>query len=209
MGSCDASNALLWSAPWAIGESRLSGLGLGLGMGGTSKVMGLRVAPVGEGGHGSGWRLEIGTEVEGFTIGGRQCHSGRPLSVVIDIRERWECPVVLSVIVHLFHDLYLSFFTSFSLPSTQLPHLLSHFTRSRPTTRQQNTIILVQWPAIRGGLQSNSSQFYIVPGTFEDWSPIVLSLNEIPHRIKQVTLRRSLPGSQCLLFLLELEVHLS
>ena len=96
MGSCDASNALLWSAPQAMGESRLSGLGLGLGMGGTSKVMGLRVAPVGEGGHGSGWRLEIGTEVEGFTIGGRQRHSGRPLSVVIDIRERWECPAVLS-----------------------------------------------------------------------------------------------------------------
>ena len=38
----------------------------------------------------------------------------------------------------------LSFlFTSFSLPSTQLPYLLSHFTRSRATTRQLNAIILV------------------------------------------------------------------
>ena len=49
----------------------------------------------------------------------------------------------VSVITHLFHDLYLFFFTSFSIPSTQLSYLLSHFTCSRPTTRQSNTIILV------------------------------------------------------------------
>ena len=78
------------------------------------------------------------------------------------------------------------------LPSIQLPHYLSHFTRSRPMTRQSNTLILVQYGlAICGGLQSNTSRFYVVPRTFKDRSPIVLSLNELPHRIKQVTLRRS------------------
>ena len=63
--------------------------------------------------------------------------------------------------------------------------------------------------AIRGGLRNNSTGCYIVPRTFENRSPIVCFLDEIPHRIKQVTLRRSLPGSQCLFFPLELEVHLS
>ena len=112
------------------------------------------------------------------------------------------------VIAHLFHDLYFSFTLLFSVPSPQLPHLLSYFTRSRPTTRQLNTIILVQCGlAIRGGLRNYSTGCYLVPRTFEDRSPIILFLEEIPHRIKQVTLRRSLPGSQCLLFLLELEVH--
>ena len=108
-----------------------------------------------------------------------------------------------------FSQSLLSFFTSVSLPSTQLPYLLSHFTRSQPMTRQLNTIILVQYGlAIRGGLQGNLSRLYVVPRTVKDRSSIVLSLNEIPHRIKQVTLGRSLPGSQCL-FPLELEVHLS
>ena len=100
------------------------------------------------------------------------------------------------------------FYTSFSIPSIQLPHYPSHFTRSRPTTRQLNMIILVHCGlAIRGGLRNYSTGCYIVPRTFENRSPIVLSLDEIPHRIKQVTLWRGLPGSQCLLFPLELEVH--
>ena len=108
----------------------------------------------------------------------------------------------------IFFTILTLLFTSFFLPSTQLPYLLSHFTHSQSTTRQRNMIILVQeWPAIHNGLQSKSSQFYIVPRTFEDWSPIILSVDEIPHHIKQVTLGRSLPGSQCLLFSLELEVH--
>ena len=102
------------------------------------------------------------------------------------------------------------FFASFSIPSTQLPYFPSHFTRSQATTRQSNTIILVHYGlAIRGGLRNYCAGCYLVPRTFEDRSPIVLSLDEIPHRIKQVTLRRSLPGSQCLLFPLELEAHLS
>ena len=102
----------------------------------------------------------------------------------------------------------LFFFTSFFLPSTQLPYLPSCFTRSRAMTRQSNTIILVHCGlAICGGLRNYSTRCYIVPRTFKDWSLIVLSFNEIPHCIKQVTLRRSLPGSQCLLFPLELEVH--
>ena len=101
-------------------------------------------------------------------------------------------------------------FTSFSTPSTQLPYLPSLPTHSRTTTRQDKTMILVQCGlAIRGGLRNYSTGCYIVPSTFEDRPPIVLSFDEIPHRIKQVTLRRSLPGSQCLLFPLELEVHLS
>ena len=99
------------------------------------------------------------------------------------------------------------FYISFSIPSTQLPHFLSHFTHSRPTTRQSNTIILVQRPELQGGLRNNTSRCYLIPSTFKDWSPIILSLDEIPHRIKQVTLRRSLPGSQYLLFPLELKVH--
>ena len=104
------------------------------------------------------------------------------------------------------------FFTIFTLPlsnpSIQLPHYPSYFTCSRPMTRQSNTIILVQYGlAISGGLQSNTSRFYVVPSTFKDRPPIVLSLDEIPHRIKQVSLGRSLPRSQCLLFPLELEVH--
>ena len=109
-----------------------------------------------------------------------------------------------------FSQSLLFFFTSFSIPSIQLPHSLSCFTRSRPMTRQSNTIVLVQCGlAIHGGLKNYSTGCYIVPGTFKDWSSIVLSLDEIPHRIKQVTLRRSLSGSQCLFFPLELKAHLS
>ena len=102
------------------------------------------------------------------------------------------------------------FFTSFFLPSTQLPYLLSHFMHSQSMTRQSNMIILVQYGlAIHGRLRNNTSRCYLVPSTFEDRSPVILSLNQVPHHIKQVTLRRSLPGSQCLLFLLELKAHLS
>ena len=49
-------------------------------------------------------------------------------------------------------------------------------------------MILVQYGlAIRGGLRNYSTGCYLVPRTFEDRSPIVLSLEEIPHHIKQVT----------------------
>ena len=76
------------------------------------------------------------------------------------------------------------FYISFSIPSTQLPHFLSHFTRSRPMTRQSSTMILVQWPALQGGLRNYSTRCYLVPSTFKDRSPIILSLNEIPHCVR-------------------------
>ena len=108
--------------------------------------------------------------------------------------------ILFTIFTFPFHFLFLL--------SIQLPHYPSHFTRSRPTIRQSNTMILVCGGlAIRDGLRNYSTGCYIVPGTFEDRSPIVLFLNEIPRRIEQVTLRRSLPGSQYLLFPLELEVH--
>ena len=126
----------------------------------------------------------------------------------LDWRGSQRYPQENSVIAPLFFTIFIFPFHFLSLPSTQLPHLLSHFTRSRATTRQLNTMILVQYGlAIRGGLRNYSTGCYIVPRTFKDRSPIVFSLDQIPHRIKQVTLRRSLPGSQCLLFPLELEVH--
>ena len=118
----------------------------------------------------------------------------------IPLRRILSSRILFTIFIFLFH--------LFSLPSIQLPYLLSCFTRSRPTTRQSNMIILVHYGlAIRGGLRNYPAGCYIVPSTFKDQPPIILLLNEIPHRIKQVTLRGSLPGSQHLFFPLELEVH--
>ena len=98
-----------------------------------------------------------------------------------------------------FCDLLLSFFTSFSSPLPNFLTLISHFTCSRTTTRQQNMMVLVQRP-------SNTR-----------W-PIVLCHNEtsvltlrdqLPHYLQQATLLRCLPGSQYLLFPPELDSHLS
>ena len=112
------------------------------------------------------------------------------------------------VIAHLFHDLYLSFSLPFPPP---LPNFLTFFPISHAHNQRQDNQTRWYWYinglAIRGGLRNYSTRCYLVPRTFEDQSPIVLSLNKAPHCIKQVTLGRSLPRSQCLLFPLELEVH--
>ena len=120
----------------------------------------------------------------------------------------FESTSLVFVIAHLFHALYFSFFY-FLFPPLYPTSSLSfpfHTLTTNDKTSKHDDIGTI-WPSNTWWPKELLDPMLSRPKNIQRSAPHRPLLNEVPHRIQQVTLRRSLPGSQCLLFPLELEVH--
>ena len=106
--------------------------------------------------------------------------------------------IFLQSFTFLFHFLFL--------PSTQLPYICFafHTLMSHDKTTKHNDNYY-NWPSNTCGLQ-----FYVIYLLLrQDWTSVLSLRDQLPHHLQQATLHRCLPGSQYLLFLPELNSHLS